>query len=82
MFWVLLHRVELGNHKFTKAAHINCKYCTLVQDACCVLISVGSPNCPNVQTIFNRVDSLAVLVYQSHKTWLTVCYHVEVIYFN
>ena len=46
--------------------------------ACCVLVSVGSPNCPIIQNIFTRVDSLAVSIQQSHKTWLTVCYNVEV----
>ena len=45
---------------------------------CYFLFSVGSPNCPIIQNIFTRVDSLAVLVKQSHKTWLTVCYNVEV----
>ena len=45
---------------------------------CCFLIPVGSPNCPSIQTIFTTVDSLAVSVQQSHKTWLTVCYNVEV----
>ena len=45
------------------------------------LFSVGSPNCPNIQTVA-REDSFAVSVQQSHKTWLLVCYHVEVTFYN
>ena len=45
---------------------------------CYFLFSVGSPNCPSIQTNYTKVDSLAVSVQQSHKTWLTVCYNVEV----
>ena len=41
-------------------------------------LHVGSPNCPIIQTMFTKVDSLAVSVQQSHKIWLTVCYNVEV----
>ena len=45
---------------------------------CYFLFSVGSPNCPNIQTNFTKVDSFAVSIQQLHKTWLTVCYTVEV----
>ena len=45
---------------------------------CYFLFSVGSPNCPSIQPNFAKVDSLSVLVQQSHKTWFKVYYNVEV----
>ena len=44
--------------------------------------TLGSPNCPIIQTTNISEYSFVVSVQQSHKTWLPVWYHIEVTLYN